>query len=819
MEGANIEIKKMDIEEFIRKIKYNMDNYEECKYVFFLGAGCSVSSGIPTAGELAKRWLFRLIRQRKGKDADYSLQNIKEILPNYDDSQAALFYGKIIQLLFHKPEERQKEIENIIDKKDPGFGYGVLSCLMSDEKYGKHCNVALTVNFDDLIADALYLYTNKKPLVIVHDTLAGFVRSSRVKPLVIKLHGDARLEPKNTEIETKTLAKNTKVAIQKVLSDTGLIFMGYGGNDGSIAEILSKLPESALPWGVYWIGNEFPNTKLGNWIKDRDGVWIQHRDFDELMLLILKEFSLKLPDKERIEGLINQFYERLGEIPKDIEQKNPKEQKKFSVAFSFALSELSEELLAWKYVELKAAEWKWKNPDKAIDIYESGLKIFGNNINLLTNYAFFLQSTLNIEKAKKIYKRALSVAPKFPALVVNYASFLHRIVGNHTLAEEFYKLALELNPHSSANLSNYAGFLWEIVKDDENYKKAEEYYKRALEISPNMPTILEGYALFQEKIRKNYNLAEEYFEKTIDTNPNYSRGVLNYARFLAYSREDIKKANSYYNQALVLNPENAEYILDIGYFYSEKLGDYKKAERYLKEAIEKSPENSTYYVYYAIFLQKRVKRYSESEKMYKKALELDSNNAFGHYNYSYFVSKIYNDYKKAESHLKKAIKIEPKNAEIWGQLAVLMYHDFKNLEMSEKYFNKANEIDSENANNLINYASLLLSQGREEGFEYLDKAMKYIEKSRFKESIELEYYFYLYAHENDDEIRIKGLKEIKKLLLDNKRSYDWDFTLNIIQAKSQGHNEEIPLEILADVIVGDKHIKVLDDFEFWLKLS
>ncbi|OLS32414.1 MAG: Photosystem I assembly protein Ycf3 [Candidatus Heimdallarchaeota archaeon AB_125] len=818
MEGENAEIKKMDIEVFIRKIKDNMDNYEECKYVFFLGAGCSVSSGIPTAGELAQRWLYRLINQRKGKEADYSLQNIQEILPDYDDTRAALSYGKVIELLFHTPEERQKEIENIIEQKDPGFGYGVLACLMSDDKYGRQCNVALTVNFDDLIADALYLYTNKKPLVIVHDSLVGFVRPSRMKPLVIKLHGDARLEPKNTEIETKSLSDNTKIAIQKVLSDTGIIFMGYGGNDESIVEILSELPENALPWGVYWIGDKFPNTKLGNWIKKRNGVWVQHKDFDELMLLALKEFELKLPDKERIEGLFNQFYKRLGEIPEDVEQKDPKEQEKFSVAFSFALSELSEELLAWKYVELKAVEWKSRNPAKAIDIYESGLKIFGNNINLLTNYAYYLQTKSKNEKANKIYKRALSVAPRFPRLVENYASFLHRFEGNYSLAEEFYKLALELNPDSYANLSNYAGYLWEILKDDENYNLAEEYYKRALEISPNKPTILEGYALFLEKVRENFDLAEEYYEKTIDLNPNYSRAFVNYARFLAYSKNDINKAISHYHQALVLDPENADYSLDISFLYSEKLEDYKEAIRYLKEAIEKSPKNPKYYINYAIFLHKRMKNFSEAEDMYKKALELDPNNVFILYNYSYFLSKTKSNYKEAESLLKKAIKIEPKNVEIWGQIAELMFHDFKNFEMAEKYFIKAIKLDSKNANNLINYASLLLSQGREEGFQFLEKAMLNLEKSRFKESIELEYHYYLYAHDKKDDKRLKSLKEIKKLLLKNNRSHGWDFSLNIIYARSQGHNEEIPLDILADVISAEKDVKVLDKFEFWLKL-
>jgi hypothetical protein len=39
------------------------------------------------------------------------------------------------------------------------------------EECGKHCNINLTTNFDGMVADALYLYTNKKHIVIFHESL------------------------------------------------------------------------------------------------------------------------------------------------------------------------------------------------------------------------------------------------------------------------------------------------------------------------------------------------------------------------------------------------------------------------------------------------------------------------------------------------------------------------------------------------------------------------------------------------------------------------------------------------------------------------
>ena len=39
---------------------------------------------------------------------------------------------------------------------------------------------------------------------------------------------------------------------------------------------------------------------MGEFLKNRNAVWVNHRDFDELMLLIKEEFGLKPPSNESI---------------------------------------------------------------------------------------------------------------------------------------------------------------------------------------------------------------------------------------------------------------------------------------------------------------------------------------------------------------------------------------------------------------------------------------------------------------------------------------------------------------------------------------
>lgn len=178
------------------------------RIAFFVGAGCSVSSGIPAARALVEQhWLPRL-RDRHAPSRQDLLSWAREFLPDYDPTDPAAAYGSIISKLFYWPEERQREIENLCAGKFPSFGYGCLATLVADGS-GRF-NVVLTTNFDDLLADALYLFTSSKPLIIPHESLASYIRATSTTPLIVKLHSDSRLSPHNTQEETSTLEKHVE---------------------------------------------------------------------------------------------------------------------------------------------------------------------------------------------------------------------------------------------------------------------------------------------------------------------------------------------------------------------------------------------------------------------------------------------------------------------------------------------------------------------------------------------------------------------------------------------------------------------------------
>jgi Tfp pilus assembly protein PilF/NAD-dependent SIR2 family protein deacetylase len=616
LEAGMKEIPKMKVDEFVKRLRQRID-YPDYKMTFFIGAGCSVTSGIPTASSLVKEWLKRLWKIKVGESIEYEVW-LKKYLPDFREEKTALYYGKVIEDLFIEPIDRQEEWLKLTSGRDPGFGYAVLAQLIAKDEYCRHCNHILTTNFDDLIADALYLYTRKKPLVISHESLLDFARTSSIRPTVIKLHGDVRLEMKNTPEETKNLTKKMSNTFNELLKDRGLIFIGYGGNDDSIYKALSNLPSSSLPNKVFWIGKTLPEDKLYEWLK-RDGktTWVEHFDFDELMLLFLNEFNLEHPKQDRFETLFESYKTTFEKLQKGIESKPEKEKKPFDDALDKAIEKSTD----WWAVQLEANKHEKTNPGKADIIYQKGIEKFPQSFGLLGNYANFLKNIRkDYDQAEKYYRLALEKDPNHATNLGNYANFLKNIRKDYDQAEKYYRLALEKDPNHANNLGNYANFLDNICKD---YDQAEKYYRLALEKDPNHANNLGNYTLFLYDIRKDYDQAEKYFRLALEKDPNHVANLGNYANFLKNIRKDYDQAEKYYRLALEKDPNHAT---NLGNYAGLLLGlGREEGFLYLNNSLNISKNESPSQIYYleCLFYQyAHLEAISERKEALKKSNSL-----------------------------------------------------------------------------------------------------------------------------------------------------------------------------------------------------
>ena len=260
-------------------------------YVLFLGAGASWNSGVITANEMIGTWRSRLY-ERSGTRVKYQTWLSKQSWYNTDEE-----YGYLFEYLYDEPSQRRDYIENLLERATPSWGYVYLASLLQRQVL----NAVLTTNFDDLINEACYLYTDGvRPIVCAHDSEVSNVRLTRKRVKIIKLHGDFLFDSiKNTNKETSRLTKNMETKLVQFGQEYGLVVIGYGGRDNSIMSILEKLvtKQDYFKHGIYWCirKGEKPRAKVEKLLeKDRVHA-IEIQGFDEFMAELHHKAGLELP--------------------------------------------------------------------------------------------------------------------------------------------------------------------------------------------------------------------------------------------------------------------------------------------------------------------------------------------------------------------------------------------------------------------------------------------------------------------------------------------------------------------------------------------
>ena len=298
--------------EFVRRFRHAVTR-QETSFVWLMGAGCSVSSGIPTADEAVRSWLKDLKYLETGQEADLEGWACKRFV-GYDPDRPGRVYGEVLEALFYTEQDRRRELERMMKVAEPGFGYATLAQLMTHEKWGGRCSVAVSTNFDDLAADALHLYSQRRPQVFTHESLNRRTPISPNAPTVVKIFGDAHLPRGEGGSNRPQLNPEVLERLREQMTETGLIIVGYGGRDESVLDMLEGLPSGAPAGGVFWVNNQPPLGPIGDWLERRSGIWVSQGDFDELMYYVRLEFGLGHPKIERFERILRKYEAQYREL-------------------------------------------------------------------------------------------------------------------------------------------------------------------------------------------------------------------------------------------------------------------------------------------------------------------------------------------------------------------------------------------------------------------------------------------------------------------------------------------------------------------------
>jgi hypothetical protein len=156
--------------------------------------------------------------------------------------------------------------------------------------------VVITTDFDNLVADSVSIYTNTCPFVCGHESLSGFVREAMSRPLVWKIHRDLLLGPKNDPRSVKRLHEAWAGTLRAMFAHYTPIFIGYGGNDDSLMDLLESLDPGEIKGQMIWCyyeKGEKPGRRINELVVQHRGALVPVPNFDLLMVLLGAEMGIQ----------------------------------------------------------------------------------------------------------------------------------------------------------------------------------------------------------------------------------------------------------------------------------------------------------------------------------------------------------------------------------------------------------------------------------------------------------------------------------------------------------------------------------------------
>lgn len=491
------------------------------RFCFILGSGASVESGIPMGGSLEYDWMKCLMGE--GPDRGTPSMNVKVTRESAEKlrkggklqhefsviedewSQARAggrhtlsseYYFDIYKLRFYPNSKNgYRYLEHLMEHAEPSFGYHPLARLLTDE-YNN--NLVITTNFDSLVEDALFLYTDQKPLTINHELTADYIGDHSIKrPIIAKLHRGLFFDPLNEPEDTTGLKGNWKKVLREIFHIYTPVVIGYGGGDQSLMSLLEE-EDLNLTKGIYWCYMDkygLPGENIRNLMTDKNGYLVQTEGFDHIMLILGNKMC---PDQitpgktmEYLGEQMNRRMTRYGEQIRKLEEKGKEEGSK----------KLGEGLEEFNKNEAEEREErKEKDEMTAYDYWSEG-------------WIFYAED--KYREAIESYSKAIALNPRY-ADAYQYRGAVYELLKECDQALDDYNKACQLNPKNPYVFLSRGG----LHKKLKLYDKALEDYESAIRLDSLNPRPYERRGDVYAEL-KNYDKALDDYAKAIELNPQY----------------------------------------------------------------------------------------------------------------------------------------------------------------------------------------------------------------------------------------------------------------------------------------------------------
>lgn len=284
---------------------------------WFLGAGASAASGIPTGYAMIRDFKAQIFCRETNLSKreidtgdqvwidriDDFFRRTSLLPPDGDPTE----YAAAFEAVYPQPRHRRQYIDDAISKGTPCFGHRVLGSLLAARKV----DCVFTTNFDPLVeesalsANALLSTADQaRPTVAAIDSGERAMRCLNESdwPLVAKLHGDYQsIAIKNTGSELEKQDERMRHVLVEASKRFGMVFVGYSGRDASVMEALTSVLRETAPFpnGLYWVTSSasrlLPAVRQfleSAHLAGVDVAVVECKTFDELAADVIKHVDL-----------------------------------------------------------------------------------------------------------------------------------------------------------------------------------------------------------------------------------------------------------------------------------------------------------------------------------------------------------------------------------------------------------------------------------------------------------------------------------------------------------------------------------------------
>ena len=529
-----------NMDDVVETVKHAKDRGKKC--TLLIGAGCSVTAGIPTAKgfvEIIEKDYTRAFKRAKTK--------------TYAHCMAELSLG-----------ERRDLIASFVDKARINWAHIAIAQLM---KTG-YVDRVLTTNFDLLFVRACALL-GRFPAVYDFAASQLFKAADIPDQAVFYLHGQ---RTGFVLMNTPDECKKHSTLLAPVFEDAGKgrvwLVVGYSGKNDPVFDHLAKVPrfDNKLYWIVYKDDEPAEHVRQHLLLNGKYAFYVKGFDADDFFVTLAQ---------------------RLNSFPPDF----------ISKPFSHLDSLLE---IVTPYT-LPGQTTQMDVTDEARKLIRTAINTYENVQNVQSLAQTYLMKGNYDEVIVLFAKEAKNSTPEF-VKIASRAYLMQGIIlyyqakiktGDEAdrlfvLAGEKYKAALEIKPDTHDAFNNWGTALSDQAKiktgeaADRLFILAEEKYQAALKIKPDMYESLNnwGFSLSERARTKTGNdadqlftLAEEKYQVALKIKPEYYEALYNwgialYAQAKTKTGENADRlfalAGEKYQAALKIKPDYHDVLSNWG---------------------------------------------------------------------------------------------------------------------------------------------------------------------------------------------------------------------------------------------------------------